>query len=74
MANYLVKLTPTLRNFATEGGLDTTVVNGVSLQRTVNMVMTVDGSNRKVIGNRADGGSFNDAAQTLLNVAGIVAG
>jgi hypothetical protein len=65
MASYTVNLTPALRNFSTEGGLDTTVVDGVSIQRTVNMVMTVDGSDRKMVGNVADGGSFNDIVQGL---------
>jgi hypothetical protein len=71
MASYTVNLTPALRNYTTEGGLDTTVVNGVSLQRTVNMVMTVNGNDRKVIGNRYDGESFNDTVQTLGDVAGL---
>ena len=65
MASYTVGLTPALRNFATEGGLDTAVVDGVSIQRTVNMVMTVDGSDRKMVGNVVDGGSFNDSVQGL---------
>ena len=65
MASYQVNLTPKLRNYTTEGGLDTTVVDGVSLQRTVNMVMTVDGSDRKVVGQVVDGGSFNDDVQGL---------
>lgn len=68
MASYVVGLTPVLRNFTTEGGLDTTVVNGVSLQRTVNMLMTVDGSDRKVVGNVVDGGSFNDVVQGLSDL------
>jgi len=73
MASYTVNLTPALRNYTTEGGLDTSVLNGVSLQRTVNMVMTVDRSDRKVVGNVVDGGSFDDVVQTLGDVAGIVA-
>lgn len=64
MASYTVKLTPSLVNFSTEGGLDTTVVNGVSLQRTVNM-LNVENSGLKVVGNVADGGSFDDAIQAL---------
>jgi hypothetical protein len=44
MSNYsnpeehLVKLTPDLRNLGTEGSLDTSILNGVSLQRTMNMI------------------------------------
>lgn len=72
MASYVVNLTPSLRNFSTEGGLDTAVVNGVSVQRTVNMVMTVDGSDRKVVGNVVDGGSFNDNVQGLGDLGFLV--
>jgi len=72
MATYVVNLTPSLRHFATEGGLDTAVVNGVSVQRTVNMVMTVDGSDRKVVGNVVDGGSFDDAVQGLGDLGFLV--
>lgn len=65
MATYTVNLTPALRHFATEGGLDTAVVNGVSIQRTANMVMTVDDEDRKMVGNVVDGGSFDDSVQGL---------
>ena len=58
---YPVVLTPNLTNIATEGGLDTSVLNGVSLQRTVNMVMTRDQQgNVKVVGSRKDGESYDD--------------
>ena len=58
---YQVNLTPGLRNLATEGGLDTSVVNGVSLQRTVNMVMTSNCvGDLKVVGSRKDGESYDD--------------
>jgi hypothetical protein len=72
MASYQVNLTPKLRNYTTEGGLDTTVVNGVSLQRTVNMVMTVDGSARKVVKQVVDGGSFTDTVQSLTDLDFLV--
>jgi hypothetical protein len=58
---YPVNLTPSLRNLATEGGLDTSVSNGVSLQRTVNMVMTSNCvGDLKVVGSRRDGESYDD--------------
>jgi hypothetical protein len=58
---YQINLTPNLRNLATEGGLDTSVVNGVSLQRTVNMVMTSNCvGDLKVVGSRKDGESYDD--------------
>lgn len=68
MVTYTVALTPALRNFSTEGGLDTAVVNGVSLQRSVHMVMTVDGSDRKMVVKALDGASFDDAVQDLCDV------
>ena len=58
---YQVNLTPNLRNMATEGGLDTSVANGVSLQRTANMVMTSNCvGDLKVVGSRKDGESYDD--------------
>jgi hypothetical protein len=72
MASYTVDLTPALRNYTTEGGLDTAVVNGVSIQRTVNMVLVVDGSDRKMVGNVVDGGSFDDAVQGLGDLGFLV--
>jgi len=72
MASYTAKLTPSLRNYTTEGGLDTAVVNGHSIQRTVNMVLVVDGSDRKMVGNVVDGGSFSDAVQGLGDLGFLV--
>ena len=72
MANYTVDLTPSLRNFTTEGGLDTAVVNGNSIQRTANMLLVVNGNDRKMVGNRADNGSFNDTVETLRDLDFIV--
>jgi len=58
---YQVNLTPNLRNMATEGGLDTSAVNGVSQQRTVNMVMTSNCvGDLKMVGSRKDGGSYDE--------------
>jgi hypothetical protein len=70
MATYTVDLTPALRNLATEGSLDTAVVNGVSIQRTVNMITVGDD---KIVVNVVDGGSFNDTTVGLGNVLGITA-
>jgi hypothetical protein len=72
MASYTVNLTPSLRNFTTEGGLDTAVVGGHSIQRTVNMLNVVDGTDRKVVGNRADGASFDDSVQGLGDLGFLV--
>lgn len=61
MQDYTVKLTPDIVNLASEGSLDTSLVNGVSIQRTLNSVMVVDDyGNRKITGNLHDGDVFND--------------
>lgn len=72
MASYLVKLVPNELNFSTEGGLDTSIVDGVSKQRTVGVIETVTASGRKVVVNANDGTTFNDTVQTLADVQGIV--
>ena len=61
MSNYIVRLTPNEVNLGSEGGLDTSLLNGVSLQRTLNDIMIVDGDgNRKIVGNLKDGDSFDN--------------
>ena len=73
MADFLVKLVPYELNFSTEGGLDTSILNGVSKQRTLNVIETVaSGGGRKITVNRFDGETFNDTVQTLADVQGIV--
>jgi hypothetical protein len=69
MANYNIKLTPQLVNIATEGGLDSSILNGKSYQRTFNMFEVKNVGNRKVIGRVEDGGEFNDT--TFQNSSGI---
>jgi hypothetical protein len=50
MAQYSLKLTPDLVNPGSEGSLDTSLVNGVSIQRTANMLEVLDlNGNRKVV-------------------------
>lgn len=63
---FTVKLTPDLRNVDTEGSMDTAVVDGFSLQRTVYLDV-YNGMNRKVVQVR-DGGTFNDTMQTLVDL------
>jgi|APGre2960657373_1045057.scaffolds.fasta_scaffold01152_12 hypothetical protein len=65
MATYTLALTPTLRNLGTEGSLDTSVVNGVSVQRT-GYIETVDGTDRKVL-ELIDGEVFTDVPETLTD-------
>lgn len=69
MASYTLSLTPALRNFTTEGGLDTSLLNGVSLQRT-GYVEVYNGTDRKIVA-VADGETFDDVMQTLSDL-GIV--
>ncbi len=70
MANYTLKLTPTLVNMGTEGSLDTTVTDGVSLQRTGFMeVSTEDG--RKIV-ECNDGDTFDDTMETIADHDNIV--
>jgi len=73
MASFQVKLVPDELNFSTEGGLDTSIVNGVSKQRTFNVIETVSGGGRKITVNVADGGYFNDTVQGLTSIPGIIA-
>jgi hypothetical protein len=60
MTDFIVNLSPDVVNMATEGGLDTSLLNGKSLQRTLNGVMIVNGENRKMVGRLADGDQFNN--------------
>jgi hypothetical protein len=64
MATYTLSLTPSLRNLATEGSLDTAILNGYSIQRT-GYIETVDGSGERKVTDMADGETFNDVPQAL---------
>ena len=68
MASYTVDLTPSLVTPSSEGSLDTSVVNGLSTQRTFEMTMVVSsGGDRKVVGRLADGDTYNDVVVTVTN-------
>lgn len=69
MTTYTVNLSPALVNMATEGGLDTSVYNGNSLQRTV-YVEVYSGSDRKIVEVR-DGGTFTDEMQSITDLGFI---
>jgi hypothetical protein len=60
MASYTVKLTPDLVNQASEGNLDTSVVEGLSAQRTKECVLVVNGEDRKQLHRLADGETYDD--------------
>jgi hypothetical protein len=68
MADFIVNLSPDVTNMATEGGLDTSLLNGKSLQRTLNGVMVVNGENRKMVGRLADGEQFNNIIDGVKQV------
>jgi hypothetical protein len=65
MATYTLDLTPTLINLGTEGSLDTSILNGVSLQRT-GYIETVDSGHRKVL-ELIDGEVFTDVPQDITD-------
>jgi hypothetical protein len=60
MAVYTVDLTPVVVTNSSEGSLDTSVVGGLSIQRTFNDHMVVNGSDRKIVGRLADGSTYDD--------------
>jgi hypothetical protein len=60
-AKYTVKLNPNLRNLGTEGSLDTSILNGVSLQRTINMIQVESNEGEiKIVGNIKDGTNYDN--------------
>lgn len=59
---YTLQLTPALRNLGTEGSLDTSVLNGVSLQRT-GYIETVNGDLERKVSEMFDGEDFTDVVQ-----------
>lgn len=70
MASYTVKLTPDLVNLSTEGSLDT-LVDGVSIQRTMDMVL-VSNSGLKMVSKLKDGDTFDDVIATLGDYVNLV--
>lgn len=58
MTSYTMKVTPTLRHMGTEGGLDNTIVNGVSLQRG-GYIEVYNSTSRKIV-SHVDGYVFDD--------------
>lgn len=60
MAVYTVKLTPDMVNQSSEGNLDTSVNGGLSLQRTKESLLVVNGGDRKQLYRLADGETYDD--------------
>ena len=71
MATYTVNLSPTLVNLATEGSLDTAVVNGNSIQRTMHAILVKNNTDYKMVGRLADGGTFTDTVAGVGDYDGI---
>jgi hypothetical protein len=70
MASYAVKLTPDVVNLGTEGSLDV-LVNGMSIQRTMDMVL-VKTSGYKMVSRLKDGDTFTDVISDLGMYANVV--
>ena len=68
MANFQLKLTPDLVNLGTDGSLDTSVTNGVSIQRTG--YVQVDNSGRKMV-MAADGDTFSNTLEVWSDNANL---
>jgi hypothetical protein len=67
MSNYNIKLTPNFIDPTTEGSLDSSILNGKSLQRTFNMYEVDNAGSRKMISAK-DGDTFNNT--TYQNSSG----
>lgn len=67
MASYAVDLSPALVNLSSEGSLDTSLLNGNSIQRTVYIEVHSSGSRKIAVAN--DGDSFDDVMQSLTDLS-----
>lgn len=68
MSNYNIKLTPNFITPFSEGDLDSSILDGKSLQRTFNMYEVKNYGNKKMISAK-DGETFNDT--TFQNSDGV---
>lgn len=73
MASFTVDITPNPVTNTSEGSLDTSVVNGLSLQRTVESLLVVNGANRKQLYRLADGEVYDNTTFETV-VPNVVAG
>lgn len=68
MASYTVKLTPDMVTSFSEGSLDTSVTNGLSIQRTKEVELVVNGEDRKILHRLKDGDTYDDTTfETVVN-------
>lgn len=69
---YTLKLTPSNRNMASDGSLDTSVMSGCSIQRTGYITTTPSGFPQQVkVGEHTDCAVFTDAPQGQLEFTWI---
>lgn len=71
MAEYQVSLTPDIIKIDSEGSLDTSLLNGKSIQRTMNFLMITNGEDRKIVGQLQDGETTDDVIQTIDDVESL---
>lgn len=68
MATYTVDLTPEVVTMTSEGSLDTSVSGGLSVQRTKESVLVVNGSDRKQLYRLSDGETYDDTTfESVIN-------
>ena len=67
MTDFNVDLSPDLVNLGTEGSLDSSVMDGSSLQRKLTGIMVENNGERKMVGRIDDGGQFNDTVDKVEN-------
>ena len=68
MATYTLKLTAQPINLASEGGLDSSVVSGVSKQRSGYIETTNSTGGARKVSEIDDGATFTDVVQTLVTI------
>lgn len=71
MADFVVNLSPQLVNMATEGSMDVSLLNGVSIQRTFHGLMVPNSTDVKMVGRLADGAEFDDAIAGIGDLPNI---
>lgn len=70
MANFHLQLTPSLVNRGSKGSMDSTVTNGISLQRTGYFDVYNSGERKTV--QVSEGVTFNDTIATWSSHANVV--
>jgi hypothetical protein len=71
MSTYTVTLTPTNVSPSSEGSLDTALVGGLSIQRTMNALMIKNGTDYKMVGQLKDGDTFTDTINGIATYPDI---